>query len=1213
MKINKVYISNLNSLRGEVTIDFTEPPLAYTGLFAITGDTGAGKTTILDAITLALYGSVPRSKGVKELMSYGTAEAVAEVEFEVMNTRYRTKWTDWRARGRLDGKLQGPKRELAKWNEKTAAFEIIAEKIKEVDDAIEAITGLDYNRFRRSVLLAQGDFAAFLEANESDRGGLLERITGTELYSDLSKAAFERAKLEREALYDLDQQLKNMALLLPEEVRQLETQLAQWQSEAEELETAISEDQKVLATYEQQQQAEQRIRGLEDSLAAFRQKEKDQAAAFHQLAVFEQVQYLRQPFENWQAIRSEKEGLLSSLSAHQEEIKGLETNLLAKDQALKEANNRRQLLEVEMNELAPKWEAAVTLDAEVKALQEPLQKQQQIVRELEQEQLGLQTRQESWQQELAQKTVTLAEYQKWLQEHQELASLHQEFSLLAEKNQDFNRLKNQLGDLERQGAELGLQLHQHQQKEAMLQASLKALQEKQEKQKQQFEESAGRDFTSDRADFLQELSQKVQLYGQEQIDLQKAVKDLGEYDQLLARLAALQDLVNDLQRASNKYNIQILNQLDLLAEVESDHQYKWKVYQQQQLLVNYEKDRSNLKTGEPCPLCGSKEHPFTAHLPEAYVDEAKVAFEQQDQFLRKCKKDYQLLLGRQAQINETIGKNRQQQEKLEEQLHFYEQKLAEVFPQFSFMDSQVHLNSDTLRTQLDQKGKALQEVQLLQQTLRKLHENLVQSEKEIQQQDSQLQQAVYEIKIAKNRQEQLSEQLSKIQMSLKEVERYLSARLTVFLPKGKDIPFGKAIQELEAALEVYLDRTQQIGLLDKAIQRLETQIAQTKEAREQAIGKWQLRQQECKATEEALKVKKEARFALLEERDPKMERTGYQNRKKELEAEVESLQASHKSQEKELTKGQQVLAEAEKRMQTLGEQEQKIQANIEAALPRHQLASIDALADVLLSPEQEAKIRKEKANLEKELARLVGLLDEQRKMAGELSQSLQDAATQSVIQAQVEEKRGVFRSILNKTGAIQERLQANERKKAAQQQLLEERQTQDQVFRKWEALNEIIGSADGKKFRTFAQGLTLERLVQIANRHLETLHGRYKLLKPEEEDLALMIVDTFQADHQRSPETLSGGEKFLVSLALALGLSDLAGRQAQIHSLFIDEGFGTLDDNSLDLAISTLENLQASGKTIGVISHVKALKERIGTRIEVDKKSDGFSTVQVLS
>jgi len=136
-------------------------------------------------------------------------------------------------------------------------------------------------------------------------------------------------------------------------------------------------------------------------------------------------------------------------------------------------------------------------------------------------------------------------------------------------------------------------------------------------------------------------------------------------------------------------------------------------------------------------------------------------------------------------------------------------------------------------------------------------------------------------------------------------------------------------------------------------------------------------------------------------------------------------------------------------------------------------------------------------------------------------------------------------------------------------------------------------------------------LAELANRHLIQLHGRYLLNKPNTQDLALEIIDTYQADNIRSINTLSGGESFLVSLSLALGLSDLAGRNTQIQSLFIDEGFGTLDESALDLAISTLENLQASGKTIGVISHIKELKERIGTQIQIEKQGSGFSKVSI--
>ena len=154
--------------------------------------------------------------------------------------------------------------------------------------------------------------------------------------------------------------------------------------------------------------------------------------------------------------------------------------------------------------------------------------------------------------------------------------------------------------------------------------------------------------------------------------------------------------------------------------------------------------------------------------------------------------------------------------------------------------------------------------------------------------------------------------------------------------------------------------------------------------------------------------------------------------------------------------------------------------------------------------------------------------------------------------------------------------------------------------------------ADGKKFRVFAQGLTLKKLTVLANKHLEQLNGRYFIYKRSDENLTLDIIDTFQADNIRSMNTLSGGESFIVSLALALGLSDLAGRNTTINSLFIDEGFGSLDEATLDLAISTLENLQSTGKIIGIISHVNALKEQISTQIILKKKASGFSELEII-
>ena len=197
-------------------------------------------------------------------------------------------------------------------------------------------------------------------------------------------------------------------------------------------------------------------------------------------------------------------------------------------------------------------------------------------------------------------------------------------------------------------------------------------------------------------------------------------------------------------------------------------------------------------------------------------------------------------------------------------------------------------------------------------------------------------------------------------------------------------------------------------------------------------------------------------------------------------------------------------------------------------------------------------------------------------------------------------------------GKIKNTLHLNELNQAKSAIQLEKIELQKIELSRWSALNELIGQADGQKFRIFAQSLTLKQLVQLANRHLMNLNPRYFIEKSVTEILGLEIVDTFQANTKRAMTTLSGGESFLVSLALALGLSDLAGQNTNIESLFIDEGFGTLDEKTLEDAISTLENLNNFGKTIGIISHVPALKEKISTQIRVIKKGGGVSVLELV-
>ena len=205
--------------------------------------------------------------------------------------------------------------------------------------------------------------------------------------------------------------------------------------------------------------------------------------------------------------------------------------------------------------------------------------------------------------------------------------------------------------------------------------------------------------------------------------------------------------------------------------------------------------------------------------------------------------------------------------------------------------------------------------------------------------------------------------------------------------------------------------------------------------------------------------------------------------------------------------------------------------------------------------------------------------------------------------------------LLKRTGEIKKQFELDDQIKSRNLGVIEQINAQEKVLKKWLDLMALLGGSK-HAFNTYVQRLTLLNLINLANIHLFKLNRRYSLKMNETykngEELNFMLVDHYQTDEARLVDTSSGGEKFLISLALALGLSDLASKNVIIGSLFIDEGFGTLDNNTLETVISTLETLHAQGKIIGIISHVENLKERIPTQIQVLKKSNGVSELIIV-
>jgi exonuclease SbcC len=165
----------------------------------------------------------------------------------------------------------------------------------------------------------------------------------------------------------------------------------------------------------------------------------------------------------------------------------------------------------------------------------------------------------------------------------------------------------------------------------------------------------------------------------------------------------------------------------------------------------------------------------------------------------------------------------------------------------------------------------------------------------------------------------------------------------------------------------------------------------------------------------------------------------------------------------------------------------------------------------------------------------------------------------------------------------------------------------------WQQVEDAIGSANGDRFRTFAQSFTLDQLVQLANDHLNSFSKRYQLARSQEADLSLHVIDNEMGEEHRAIRSLSGGERFLVSLSLALSLAGLEGNEFSVDTLFIDEGFGALDADTLEIAITALETLHGQGRKVGVITHVAAMIESIPVQVKVVKIGGGSSVVRLES
>jgi exonuclease SbcC len=1232
MKILSLRFKNLNSLKGEWKIDFQDHAFQENGLFVITGQTGAGKSTILDAICLALYQQTPRldklTQSKNELMTRGCGDCYAEVEFAVKGHGYRVYWSQKRARNHADGNLQAPICELTEIDGK-----VLATKSSDVLSQVTELTGLDFSRFTKSMLLAQGGFAAFLNASSGERAELLEELTGTEIYCQIAQYVYQQNKHIQSELNVLTEQSKVLSLL----------------DEAQRSEL----DAEILALTQQQKALTIEYKALETSFNWLQQIQKLSMDVEAQKQIVTQINQDQHDFKSQEKalINAEKAAKLTPLFESKQQS-------FRRHEAVKQ-----QLLEIEQKRNSNKALMQQALqDKELKTSQ--LQVQQKTT--------------DKTLDEINRVLVPLAlkiadkqsQYQKLKQDQQ------QKLKTLEEKNRALTDQQSQIADYQTQIQDLQLSLTSRayipeiSEKLSAISLQLNQLNEIQEKQlalsetfqlteKKKLEADESSNNAQQAINILMIQVEPLTLALQQtQLDINNALALLPESSMTSAntQLVKVQYELDQCQSASplvdkrDRIEADILkitdNEVRLVASlnVENEQLNAWmtqgkqlaedvknteKLLEQDQIIQSLSALQMKVKESEPCPLCGSLEHPALVNYQKIDASHHQARLIEQQQQLLEARTRY-------SELNGQLKTKQQQLQQIQSSLAIL---LVEREQQ-----QQLWLNHAYLMTlEYDAKSNQLlsqQKLTLVEQVkqLSAKMEVVRSLEKKQSEQSTQLQVlSADKHHLLLTQQQNLHKQTSLAQQlesltaeSLQIASKIEGIKHTIIASLPNPSQFSDADDVALLKPEAIFSQPQKwLTEVHKQVANYQQQLTSEQQLHQKLAGLLQqhsLAQQVVEQHNELVQQLSIQIKALVEEL------TDSQQQRKNLFGELSEQQLREATQ-RQLTQCQVQLETAKSALQTLNATEQALQGENSQLVAlaqqyKEQMANTDtqfvaALASSLfidqddyinacLTQDEMQALSALRQQLQQQLLTestrlqtLEGQLATQINL--KLTQFNLQQATQALteIEQKIENHQRIYASKLGL-------LQADDNAKIKQQGLLQQQQQKQENAQQWEMLNKLIGSADGAKFRTFAQGVTLDNLVYLANKEMANLHQRYQLQRNINQPLALQVVDLWQANAVRDVKTLSGGESFLVSLGLALALSNLVSHKTQIESLFLDEGFGTLDAGTLEVALEALERLNATGKLIGIISHVDALKERITHQIHVSKgASAGFSRLDV--
>lgn len=1010
MKILRLKFKNINSLKDEHEIDFTDAHFMQNPLFAITGPTGSGKTTILDVLTLALFGEVPRlgkisKRSVAEngaILTRGQKEAFAQVDYECKHGVFSSVWS---IEVNRNGNLNEYEMDLARID----LPENLDLTKSQIPPKNEELIGLNYAQFAKSVMLAQGQFAEFLKAKRKERSEILEKITGTGIYKQLGRLAFEKFRDKNKSI---EQQVgilnSEKEKLLEEEKREeIATQLKALRKEKSKVEKEHKEIEKQLDLQTEIQKLTHTLSQKSKFLVG-KQKEENEF----------KKQY-------GEGIKNHENVQRFSKYLHQWKYKQKEVASLTKE--AEQQHKQKEKQQIQTDNYFAKIKQFIGKEFDKKNTLEELD--------------AFRT-----------KVGTL------IKKKDQIGNSYKEQRALFGGALSGMELKNLINDILKNESLWEELLNRHKAKDEAL--------------KDFFENVFPEDIDQAIAE-KEEESDVLKRAQNDQVNILRIEKEIKRKSKQLTEIKEqLKPLPEEIK--------QLKSQQELAAEKLKGLRLEQKLNLMKAELESY---RSELETGKPCPLCGSKEHPYAEHQPKKKDDLAT------------------------------------QLEKVETQ----ERKLSNSLSRKTVQQEELNKQESTLQKELKKEGA---EWQQLEGTFKTAHPGKIE----------------FEEKDWKDSLQKIREYLKKLN-HLKEFNREKKAIQQAIPPYKKAQNIKEEGHEISNQIKSFYKGKE----LDEDVRGFE--------------NNWRASLQQLAGIDERIR---------------------------------ETIAKSEKEQENF----------------------EEIEGDLLPKLQKVGFSDINRAEAALLSSDRYDKLKKQFAAFQDEIKVFQTEIKTHQERKNQLTDKLDTDKNAQELRSVLEKMQENLKGFQTKEQEYNRLLKNDEELIKRIKTLSEKIEKAQAKMLRWKLLKDLIGDANGHKFNQFAQDLTLRQLLILANKRLKEISERYRLVAQPVSDSnkdTLVIADMDMGGQERAVQTLSGGESFLVSLALALGLSDLASKNIIINSLFIDEGFGTLDGNTLDQTLDVLERLQASSsKLIGIISHVDSLKERIGTQIQLQQDGQGYSSLKIV-